>query len=138
MNVQGINHLTFSVSNLAESLSFYQQVLGAELLVQGNNLAYFSLHGIWMALNVEKDIPRNEISRSYTHIAFSVEESDFDKWMQHLSNLKVNILPGRPRHQRDGRSVYFTDPDGHKFELHTGNLTDRIQFYKEEKGGMFV
>ena len=133
MNVKGINHLTFSVSNLKQAIVFYNEVLGAELLVEGNNLAYLSLNGLWIALNVEKDISRNQHYKTYTHIAFSIDEADFDKWIEKLNKNGVYILPGRVRDIKDKRSVYFTDPDGHKLELHTGKLVDRIKFYKEDK-----
>ena len=136
MNIQGINHLTFSVSNLEESVAFYKEGLGATLLVKGNNLAYFSLNGIWIALNVETDIARSEIYQSYSHIAFSINESDYDMWLEKLIKLKVNIIKGRSRNDRDQRSIYFTDPDGQKFELHTGKIEDRLEFYKENKPHM--
>ncbi|WP_018923997.1 FosM family fosfomycin resistance protein [Salsuginibacillus kocurii] len=134
--IKGLNHFLFSVSDLDRSVEFYEQVFEAKLLVKGNQTAYFDLAGMWLALNEEKHIPRREIWESYTHTAFTIEEEEIEQIYEKLEALGVNILTGRPRDERDKKSIYFTDPDGHTFEFHTGTLADRLSYYKEEKPHM--
>lgn len=93
MSIKGINHLLFSVSDLETSIDFYTNVFDATLLVKGKKTAYFDLNGLWLALNVEKDIPRQDIQHAYTHIAFSIDEEDVDHMYNKLKHLNVNILP---------------------------------------------
>lgn len=136
MEITNVNHICFSVSDLNTSIQFYKDILHGDLLVSDRTTAYLTIGHTWIALNQEKNIPRNEISHSYTHIAFSIDEEDFQQWIQWLKENQVNILKGRPRDIKDKKSIYFTDPDGHKIELHTGTLKDRMEYYKSEKTHM--
>lgn len=106
MFVKGLNHFLFSVSDLEKSIKFYQDVFDAKLLIKGRSTAYFDLNGMWLALNLERNIPRNEIRQSYTHVAFSIEETDFDRVYNKLEKLGVNILTGRPRDEGDKKYIF--------------------------------
>ncbi|WHX51007.1 metallothiol transferase FosB [Paenibacillus woosongensis] len=135
MEIKAMNHLCFSVSDLEASIEFYREVFGAKLLVKGRKLAYFDLKGLWLALNQE-DIDRSLANPSYTHIAFTIEEADFERIAARLKDLHVNVLPGRTRDEKDKKSIYFLDPDGHMFEFHTGSLADRLAYYRDDKEHM--
>ena len=136
VSIKGLNHFLFSVSDLENSIEFYKNVFEAKLLVKGRSTAYFDLNGMWLALNEEKDLPSNNISQSYTHIAFSIEEAEFDKMYEKLKELNVNIWLFHRHARGRQRPSSFTDPDGHMFEFHTGTLQNRIDYYKQEKAHM--
>ncbi|CAM4173719.1 Metallothiol transferase FosB [Bacillus subtilis] len=119
MEIKGINHLLFSVSHLDTSIDFYQKVFGAKLLVKGRTTAYFDMNGIWLALNEEPDIPRNDIKLSYTHIAFTIEDHEFEEMSAKLKRLHVNILPGRERDERDRKKRICTFMMKRPFDITT-------------------
>lgn len=128
--IKGISHLTFSVSDLAASVAFYQQVFGAELVFSDEKTAYFDLAGLWLALNVQEDITRQEIRQSYTHIAFAVGDADIEVVAERLHRLGIPLVPGRSRTAGEGLSLYFADPDGHLLEVHAGDRKTRLDAYQ--------
>ncbi|ADZ91614.1 Glutathione transferase [Marinomonas mediterranea MMB-1] len=122
--VSGLNHITLSVSDLARSLTFYVDLLGMKGHVKWDKGAYLSCGDLWLCLYCDDVSPAGD----YTHIAFNVQEADFttcrDKLRQAgVTEWKVN--------SSEGDSVYFLDPDGHKLEIHSGNLMSRLESLKE-------
>lgn len=133
-----LNHITFAVENIDKSIEFYQKVFNANLMAQGENLAYFDISGIWIALNVEKNIPSNKRQNTYTHIAFSMTESDQEEFIKHLNSINVEYTRGRIRSIREGQSVYVRDYDGHLFEFHSRTRKDRLEYYHDERDDIVV
>ncbi|NHM92312.1 MULTISPECIES: metallothiol transferase FosB [Staphylococcus] len=127
--IQGINHITYSVSDIKRSKQFYKEVLKDKIVMENETIVFFTLGNVWFALNEEKDIPRHDMQIGYTHLALSISEKDFEDWYYWLKVNKVNILKGRNRDIKEKNSIYFTDPDGYLLELYTGTLMDRINYY---------
>ncbi len=59
----------------------------------------------------------------YTHIAFSVPAERFAE-----ASARVLAAGARPwkDDRSEGQSLYILDPDGHKLELHVGDLAERL------------
>jgi fosfomycin resistance protein FosX len=69
--------------------------------------------------------------KTYNHIAFKITEKDFDKYVEKIKSLDINIKTDRSRIEGEGKSIYFYDYDNHLFELHTGTLEQRLKRYKK-------
>lgn len=129
--IKGISHITLLVADLEKSALLFKELFNAQEIYSsdGNNFSvssekFFLIGGIWFALMQGKPL-----ERSYRHIAFHIDENDLPRYLNKVSTLNLEILPGRPRHEREGQSLYFYDYDNHLFELHTGDLNSRLNFY---------
>jgi primosomal protein N'' len=69
--------------------------------------------------------------RSYNHIAFKIDEKDYDKLLKKIKNYGLEIKDSRKRIDADSESIYFYDFDNHLFELHTGTLNNRLKEYHD-------
>ncbi|MDW7662757.1 MAG: VOC family protein [Bacillota bacterium] len=131
--INGVNHITFAVSDLEKSLEFYVNLLDLRLVGKWNHGAYLLAGNQWIALNVDGSIIE-ESKSDYTHVAFNVLSTDFHKLKDKLEDAGVKSFR---LNSSEGESFYFLDPDGHKLELHYNNLEDRLKWARENDWSSF-
>jgi catechol 2,3-dioxygenase-like lactoylglutathione lyase family enzyme len=120
--ITGLSHITLSVRDLPRSFDFYVGVLGCKPLARWPKGAYLAAGGVWLALVVEP-VTRNGPLPEYTHIAFRVDRSTFDGMAARIRAAGTAIFQDNAT---EGDSLYFLDPDGHKLEIHVGDLDSRL------------
>jgi len=132
----GLSHITFIVRNLDRTEKIFTDVLNARKIYNSGEIThslskerYFQIGELWIAI-MEGD-PLSE--KTYNHVAFKIEEADFDRYLKAINALGLQIRKGRARIEAEGRSIYFYDYDNHLFELHTGTLSDRLQCYEGDQ-----
>ncbi|MEE9332478.1 MAG: fosfomycin resistance glutathione transferase [Granulosicoccaceae bacterium] len=118
--ITGLNHLTITVSDLERSLEFYVDVLGFKPEGRWDKGAYLSAEDLWLCLSLEPTSP----AKDYTHYAFSIDENKFDEGVDRIKNAGAVCWK---TNASEGSSYYFLDLDGHKLELHNGNLASRLE-----------
>ena len=121
----GLNHITIAVSDIDCSLKFYTELLGFNGHVKWDSGAYLSLGDLWLCLSID----RPDISSDYTHIALDVSEGEMVELRAKLESLRVQQWK---QNSSEGDSIYILDPDGHKLELHVGNLSSRLESLKHQ------
>ena len=125
--VTGINHLTWTVTDIDQTFAFYVDVLGFSPVMKCSWSAYFLAGHVWIAV-VKGE--RREDTR-YDHIAFHINRSEYDKVTTKLTDVGVEQWKDN---ESEGESFYFLDPSGNKFELHYSDLQSRIREGKESWG----
>jgi len=121
--MRAINHITFAVSDLEKSFHFYQTILGLQPVARWNTGAYLLAGNIWIALFWDPSAGSSN-RRDYTHLAFDCTPEEFELLQ---TSLKAYGCHEWAANQSEGDSFYFTDPDGHRLEMHVGNLQTRLK-----------
>lgn len=135
--ITGLNHITLAVQDIEVSFNFYLNILKFKPLVKWDKGAYFLIGepmtskpgaGLWFCLNLDKNrIP----NLCYTHYAFGVPKNHFTEICDNIISSGITIFK---ENSSPGDSLYFLDPDGHKLELHVGNVESRITSKKLDVG----
>ena len=120
--LSGLSHITLSVKELSRSFAFYADLLGLTPVARWPRGAYLTAGDLWLALHVD-DRTRAGPLPEYTHIAFRVDQSQFADLCHRLQRHGVARFQDN---RTEGSSFYFLDPDGHKLEIHVGDLRSRL------------
>ncbi|WEF33739.1 fosfomycin resistance glutathione transferase [Pseudoduganella chitinolytica] len=120
--LSGLNHLTLAVLDLHRSVDFYRTLLGFRLHATWRAGAYLSLGDLWLCLSLDAS-RSSQPAPDYTHYAFSVAADQFDAFVARL--LDHSVVEWKTN-RSEGKSFYFLDPDGHKLEVHVGDLASRL------------
>jgi len=134
--VEGLSHITLIVHDLDRMERLLTTVLGAtKVYDSGNNChslsreRFFLVGSIWLAIMEGDALP----ARSYNHIAFKIEDADYENYRDRIATFGLETQQDRARQPGEGRSLYFFDDDNHLFELHTETLQQRLRTYGLEQ-----
>jgi len=120
--ITGINHITLSVSDLDRSFDFYTEVLGIRPVARWVRGAYLLAGDLWVCLSLDPQT-RSEPPREHTHLALSVSAADLAALSLRVREAGCGIWKVN---ESEGATLYFLDPDGHRLELHVGDLQSRL------------
>lgn len=135
--IESVSHLTFIVEDLERMETLLTTVLDAEKVYDSGEKyfshspeRFYTIAGQWVAVMQGEAGAR--VARSYNHIAFKIAPHDYDRYLQRIQSLQLELREGRSRVEGEGDSIYFYDYDNHLFELHTGTLQQRLLRYAEK------
>jgi catechol 2,3-dioxygenase-like lactoylglutathione lyase family enzyme len=126
--ITGLNHLTLSVRDAKRAFEFYTQVLGLKPVAKWPTGAYLLAGDLWIALVQDQHVRPAKLPE-YTHIAFSVSPQDFSALCARITASDAELWQ---ENRTEGASLYFTDPDGHKLEIHASDLAARLKSAREK------
>jgi catechol 2,3-dioxygenase-like lactoylglutathione lyase family enzyme len=123
MNIQHIDHIAISVSDVETSVKWYRDVLGLERRHEDAWKGYPAMvcaGDTCVALfPVESDSPEYIEGRKFLamrHFAFRVDRENYNRSKLELPERGIQF---REEDHGISHSIYFDDPDGHHLEITT-------------------
>ena len=116
--------VTLGVEDLTRSIRFYEEGLGLPCRSKDDNIAFFKLNGTWLGLYgrsaLAQDATVSAQGSGFRGVTISHNvhsEEEVDRVMQHALHAGANLVkPAQPT-DWGGYGGYFSDPDGHLWEV---------------------
>ncbi len=122
MEITAIDHIVLTVTNIAETIKFYESVLGmeAELFSDGRTSLKFGTQKINLHQYGQEFEPKAKHPLPGSEDLCFISETKIDIAMKHVISHDITILDGPV--ERTGAiaklvSFYFRDPDGNLIEV---------------------
>jgi catechol 2,3-dioxygenase-like lactoylglutathione lyase family enzyme len=124
VNVDGLDHVGLAVSDVQQSVNWYEQVLGlqrAHQAVWGEYPAVMEAHGTGVALFARTSGQTATVDDPVRHVAFRTSRLGLEAAKDHLNLQGIEFAEGD---YGIAWSIYFPDPDGYCIEVTTYEPSD--------------
>ena len=116
LKVNGIDHLNMDVRNLDETVEFYKNLFGFEVIKEQPEQDSKIIGNEKVKLCLYEDPELNEYKKNgFNHFGFHID--NFDEIIQKCTELGVEIFYGGPIKWEKSSSIYIKDPNGYEIEL---------------------
>ncbi len=119
LNFKAIDHININVSNLRNSIDFYQKLFNFKVHEEGVSPmsgAPYAIIGLshkgFLAIYESKNLNR---SSRVNHLGFNIE--DFDNAVKKIKENGIRVADYGVVDYPDSKSIYIFDPDDNEIEL---------------------
>ncbi|MDX2348663.1 MAG: VOC family protein [Nitrospirota bacterium] len=122
MKVRKLLHTRMRVSDMEQTLTFYREILGLEVVEQkvsprGSQLAFLAVPNSEELIEL-CSFPTSgavKVQEDLVHLAFEVD--DLDGTIQELQSKGVPVTDGPTQSSSGSRFIFIDAPDGYEIEL---------------------
>lgn len=122
MKVKKLLHTRMRVSDMDQTIAFYRDVLGLEVLERktsprGSHLAFLAVPNSEELIELCSFPPSGpvKVQEDLVHLAFEVE--NLDETIRALTAKQIKITDGPTRSSSGSRFIFIDAPDGYEVEL---------------------
>ena len=119
-----ISLITLGVRNLAHSVAFYEQGLGLPKMESPPGVAFFTLNGTWLGLYSREALaedatvsPEGSGFGGFTLSHNVPTEAEVEQVLAEAIAAGATMVKPAQRAFWGGYTAYFSDPDGHLWEI---------------------
>ena len=140
IKIKRVFHLGLPVNDLDRATKFYSEVLGMKCKknmgfdIEETGLPYKEVYGQFpqnsrlfmedetplVLYQRPKPIKKGDLDDGLAHIALETSKDNFDRAVEELKKAGLKMLPDKVMAvpSREGRSIYFFDPEGNYIQIH--------------------